>query len=57
MTVFGRNNTPNFRHVKNVQSILQQRYENYRIVYIDDSSDDKTFEETYDLLNKSHLPK
>lgn len=37
-----RNNAYNHRYIYNLQSILNQNYTNYKIVIIDDHSDDGT---------------
>lgn len=36
------NNTPQDRHVRNIRSIVQQEYQNYNLVVIDDASTDGT---------------
>ena len=36
------NNNANNRIINNINSILQQQYSNYHIVFIDDASDDGT---------------
>ena len=38
---------------KNLLSALEQDYDNYDLVYIDDASTDKTFEKAKDILSKS----
>jgi glycosyltransferase involved in cell wall biosynthesis len=36
------NNVAMDRYIQNINSILQQDYSNYHIVFIDDASDDET---------------
>ena len=38
------NNADKRRYFHNINSILQQDYENYRVIFIDDASDDGTGE-------------
>ena len=38
------NNAPNDRYLNNINSILQQDYSNFRVVIIDDASNDRTGE-------------
>ncbi len=38
------NNAASKRYQMNIQSILQQNYTNYHVVFIDDKSDDRTGE-------------
>lgn len=38
---------------KNLRSVLGQDYENYRVIYIDDCSQDDTFYKAQDLIEKS----
>jgi glycosyltransferase involved in cell wall biosynthesis len=42
VTVLNHNNIQNNRYRKLLFSILQQKYDNYHIVFIDDSSDDNS---------------
>ena len=50
--VLSHNNIQNNRYERLVLSALQQNYTNYRIVFIDDYSDDSTLLSTYELLKK-----
>src|ERR1700722_4220258 len=38
---------------KNLHSVLEQKYQNYRVIYIDDCSTDDTFAKVKDLIEKS----
>ena len=38
---------------KNLNSVIQQKYENYEIVYVDDCSNDNTYNIANDILSKS----
>ncbi len=38
---------------KNIHSVLEQKYENFRVIYIDDCSTDDTFVKVKDLVEKS----
>lgn len=38
---------------KNLHSVLEQKYENYRVIYIDDCSTDNTFAKVKDLIERS----
>lgn len=40
---------------KNLQSVFNQTYDNYRVIYIDDCSKDGTFEKVKSLVEKSGL--
>lgn len=40
VTMLSHNNIQNNRYLKVIRSILQQEYDNYHIVFIDDLSDD-----------------
>lgn len=44
------NNAAENRHLRNIRSIVQQRYENYHIVIIDDASTDGTGEGILEFL-------
>jgi glycosyltransferase involved in cell wall biosynthesis len=51
------NNVKNDRHRKNLQSILQQEYQNYHLVFIDDASTDGTGAQVEAMLaNQTQLP-
>ena len=39
--------------VKNINSALNQNYENYRIIFIDDNSNDQTFEKVSEIVSSS----
>jgi|JI10StandDraft_1071094.scaffolds.fasta_scaffold664259_1 glycosyltransferase involved in cell wall biosynthesis len=56
-TIFGRNNTENYRYIKNLKSVLMQNYSNYHIVFMDDVSDDDTLEQSMEYLRKLDFPK
>jgi hypothetical protein len=51
VVIVGRNNGAFLD--KTIGSVVQQRYENYRIVYVDDGSDDGSLELARDLLFES----
>src|ERR1022692_3945402 len=38
---------------KNLESVLKQNYSNYRTIYTDDCSSDKTVEKVEEIINKS----
>lgn len=38
---------------KNIQSVINQNYNNYRIIYTDDCSEDGTFEKVSEIVNSS----
>ena len=50
VTVMSHNNIENNRYKKVMQSILQQDYGNYHIVFIDDNSDDGNLESTMEFM-------
>ena len=56
VTVLSRNNEENDRYKKVMQSILQQDYTNYHIVFIDDSSRDSTLSLTQEYLKARNFP-
>lgn len=56
MVVPSYNNEANERYRANMNSILQQNYKNYHIVFIDDASTDQTFNKTLELLTKKNFP-
>jgi glycosyltransferase involved in cell wall biosynthesis len=51
-----RNNAYNHRYVYNLQSILNQNYTNYKIVIIDDHSDDGTGVLIQKYLRRHNVP-
>lgn len=51
VVIAARNNGEGAR--KTLQSVLNQMYENYRVVYIDDASNDGSFEHAKDLILES----
>ena len=52
-----RNNAKNYRYEYNLQSIINQNYKNYKIVIVDDASDDGTADLISIFLRKSKLPR
>lgn len=50
------NNAKNFRYEYNLQSIIHQNYKNFKLVVIDDASDDGTGDLITIFLRKSGLP-
>jgi glycosyltransferase involved in cell wall biosynthesis len=50
------NNIANNRYKANMNSILQQNYQNFHIVFIDDASTDQTFNKTLDLIRSRNFP-
>ena len=50
------NNVDGERYIKNIRSILQQEYDNFRVIVIDDVSEDGTGSQlqTYIEANKPH---
>ncbi len=52
ITVIGQNNGASLE--KTLNSILSQNYENFRVIYIDDGSDDGSFEHARDLVYDSN---
>ncbi len=40
---------------RNLDSVLTQDYENYRVIYVDDCSTDKTYEKALGLIEKSEI--
>lgn len=51
-----RNNAKNYRYEYNLQSIINQNYDNYKIVIVDDASDDGTADLIESFLFHSKLP-
>ena len=49
------NNLENMRYKKNLNSILQQDYQNYRIVFIDDVSEDDTGAYMWQLIKERNI--
>ena len=52
-----RNNVENYRYEYNLQSILNQDYTNYKLVVVDDASNDGTGDLIDLFLARSKLPK
>ena len=50
------NNTQNERYLDNIESILQQEYENYRVLVIDDASPDNTEQFIHKYLIERDVP-
>ena len=50
------NNVKNDRYIHNLNSILRQKYSNYRILYIDDASPDNTAKFVEEYVSKLNLP-
>jgi glycosyltransferase involved in cell wall biosynthesis len=46
------NNVENKRHISNIQTIVMQNYQNYRIIVIDDASTDSTGQQIKDYLDR-----
>ncbi len=57
MTVIGRNNVQNNRYEKLVLTLLQQEYQNYHMVFVDDASTDGTLVRTKELMEKLGFPR
>jgi glycosyltransferase involved in cell wall biosynthesis len=57
VVVTTRNNAKNYRYEYNLQSILNQKYKNYKLVIVDDASDDGTANLISLFLKKSKLPR
>lgn len=57
MTVLSRNNIQNNRYLRVLMSIVEQKYENYHIVFIDDNSDDATMNKTIQYMRSINFPK
>lgn len=51
IAIIGHNNGANLQ--KTLDSVAAQSYDNYRVVYIDDASDDGSFDLATDLINNS----
>lgn len=52
VTVISHNNIPQNRYIKVFKTILQQKYQNYHIVFIDDNSDDGTLDRTIQYVRE-----
>ncbi len=57
VTVIGRNNVQNNRYEKLVLTLLQQEYQNYHVVFVDDASTDGTLVRTKELMEKLGFPR
>ena len=57
ITVPSYNNVKQNRYKKAMLSILNQNYSNYRIVFLDDYSNDGTLEKTKQFLEQKNFPK
>lgn len=57
MVVTTHNNAKNYRYEYNLQSIINQDYKNYKLVVVDDASNDGTADLISIFLQKSKLPK
>ena len=55
-TVVSHNNAENNRYAKVIQSLINQEYPNFHIVFIDDFSNDGTFESTKKFIESSRFP-
>ena len=56
VTVHSFNNREHDRNRKNLKSVLQQHYENYHIVFVDDASTDGTLEDSMAYLKAQGFP-
>lgn len=56
VTILSRNNIEHGRYWKVVDSVLQQEYSNYHIVFIDDKSTDSTLDETMRYFRSQQFP-
>ena len=56
VTVHSFNNREHDRNRKNLKSVLQQHYENYHIVFVDDASTDGTLEDSMTYLKAQGFP-
>ena len=50
------NNVQGDRYLRNLKSIFRQKYKNYRIVYVDDASPDKTGDRVMDFVKHIEFP-
>lgn len=55
--MLSHNNVGQNRYKKAVLSLLQQKYENYHIVFIDDMSDDGNMNKTIQLMQELKFSK
>lgn len=51
-----RNNAQNYRYEYNLQSIINQDYSNFRAIFIDDASEDRTADLIQLFLSRNRLP-
>ena len=56
VTVISKDNIPDKRYQKSILSVLEQDYENFHIVYIDDHSADETLKETVNFVQSRNFP-
>ena len=56
VTILSHNNAQNRRNTKNLKSILQQKYINYHIVFIDDFSTDNNINIVMSYLRSVNFP-
>ena len=56
VTVLSHNNIQNNRYIKVMKSIVQQKYENYHIVFIDDFSTDNNMNGTIEYMKSIGFP-
>lgn len=55
--MLSHNNVGQNRYKKAILSLLQQKYENYHIVFIDDMSDDGNMNKTIQLMQELKFSK
>lgn len=55
--IFSHNNEQNNRAKKIIRSIVRQNYDNFHIVFVDDSSTDHTLSETMNQIERLKFPK
>ena len=56
VTMMSHNNIQNLRYKRAIESVLQQNYSNYQLVFIDDVSDDDTLLATKKILTERGFP-